>query len=260
MRHAKRQAMAQSAAQEKAEKNKRAHPIIRSLVTLIFLIFVSFAGYQAVVHPDTPLPAAWNPMQPLQISDPVTPITSWKLSRAAADGEICRAVLQGAAGWQNLPDLTTSEQCHIRDRISLRTVGQTQVAPFETRCAIALRMAMWEEHTLQPAAQEFFGTQLTGIDHFGSYSCRRLRTTSGPSARMSTHATADAIDIAGFRLADGRSLRLLDHWNGNTTSASFLRAARDGACKWFSLTLSPDYNRLHADHFHLQSTGWGLCR
>ena len=43
-------------------------------------------------------------------------------------------------------------------------------------------------------------------------------------------------------------------------AAAFLQAARDGACDWFSLTLSPDYNSLHEDHFHLQSRGWGLCR
>ncbi|MEO0904037.1 MAG: extensin family protein, partial [Pseudomonadota bacterium] len=100
----------------------------------------------------------------------------------------------------------------------------------------------------------------SSIDHFGSYSCRVMRTSSGPSTRMSTHATADAIDIAGFGLSDGTRIRLLADWGPDGPKADFLRAVRDGACEWFSLTLSPDYNRLHADHFHLQSRGWGLCR
>lgn len=77
---------------------------------------------------------------------------------------------------------------------------------------------------------------------------------------MSTHATADAIDITGFGLADGREISLIDDWDGDDAKAAFLRAARESACRWFVTVLSPDYNALHADHFHLQSKGWGACR
>lgn len=260
MRHAKRQAMAQNAAKKEKQTKQRASPILRGAVTLTFLGLISFGGYQALVHPETPLPRAWNPTQPLRVSDPVTPITYWKLNRTASDGASCMAALDSAASWQPLADFEVSDQCHIRDRVDLRSVGLARMNTVETRCAIALRLAMWERHSLQPAAQAVFGADLTGIDHFGSYSCRTMRISAGRTARMSTHATADAIDIAGFRFSDGRSLRLIDDWTGDTSAARFLRAARDGACDWFNLTLSPDYNRLHADHFHLQSTGWGLCR
>jgi hypothetical protein len=170
------------------------------------------------------------------------------------------ATLDGFAALRPLAPLEDTEQCFIRDRVSLRTVGDASVTPVETRCAIALRMAMWEQHSLQPAAAQFLGSSVSRIEHIGSYNCRVLRTSSGPSTRMSTHATADAIDIAGFGLSDGTRIRLLADWEPVGPKADFLRAARDGACKWFSLTLSPDYNRLHADHFHLQSRGWGLCR
>jgi hypothetical protein len=77
---------------------------------------------------------------------------------------------------------------------------------------------------------------------------------------MSTHATADAIDVSGFRFSNGKQINLQQDWDGSGPEAAFLRAARDGACDWFRVTLSPEYNNLHADHFHLQSTGWGLCR
>ena len=87
-----------------------------------------------------------------------------------------------------------------------------------------------------------------------------MRTASGPSNRMSTHATADAIDISGFRLANGTQIRLIADWGAASPKSAFLRSVRDGACDWFKMILSPDYNRLHADHFHLQSRGWGLCR
>ena len=119
---------------------------------------------------------------------------------------------------------------------------------------------MWEEHSVQPAAQEMLGRQVREIRHIGSYNCRQMRTSSGLSQRMSTHATASAIDVAGFQLDDGRVIRLISDWEGDDATAAFLRGVRDGACGWFGLTLSPDFNRLHADHFHLQSSGWGGCR
>ncbi len=253
--------MAQEATKPGRDKEPgNGHPVLRGLVALATAGGIAFGGYQLLVHPDTPLPRHWNPTQPLIVSDPVTPITNFKLNRATAEGPTCLAALSDAAVLTKLADFEHSDQCHVRERVDLRSVGQSSLGGLETRCAIALRMAMWEEHSLQPAAAEHLGTTLTAIDHFGSYNCRRLRTSSGPSARMSTHATADAIDVSGFVFADGRRANLRSDWDSGGDTAAFLRAARDGACEWFRLTLSPDYNRLHADHFHLQSIGWGLCR
>jgi hypothetical protein len=260
MRHAKRQQMAQDAARKTRDKTTRSRAVLRGLAAFLFAGLFAFGGYQVLVHPDTPLPREWNPTKSLAVADPVTPLTGWKLNRAAASANACLAALDGYASLQALAPLEDSEQCYIRDRVEVRQVGQARLNPVETRCAIALRAAMWEQHSLQPAATEFLGTSVNRIAHIGSYNCRRLRTSGGTSTRMSTHATADAIDIAGFDLADGTQIRLLRDWEPPGPKADFLRAARDGACDWFSLTLSPDHNRLHADHFHLQSRGWGLCR
>lgn len=252
--------MAQDAAKAQSRKKERSWALIRGLAAFCFAGLLAFGSYQTLVHPDTPLPPAWNPTQPLVISDPVTPLTGWKLNRAASSFEQCLETLDGFAAVQQQEPREDSDQCFIRDRVALRGIGAARLEPVETRCAIALRTAMWERHSLQPAAAEFLGTSVQRIDHIGSYNCRALRTSAGPSTRMSTHATADAIDIAGFGLADGSQVRLIDDWDPPGPKADFLRAVRDGACTWFSLTLSPDYNRLHADHFHLQSRGWGLCR
>ena len=119
---------------------------------------------------------------------------------------------------------------------------------------------MWERHSLAPLALEILGTELAAIDHLSSYNCREIRTPGGSGGRMSTHATAEAIDIAGFRFADGRQVRLVSDWDGSGPEAAYLRAARDSACTWFQTTLGPEYNALHSDHFHLQSRGWGTCQ
>jgi len=87
-----------------------------------------------------------------------------------------------------------------------------------------------------------------------------MRTSRGTSGRMSQHATANAFDIAGFELADGRRINLLSHWNGDGPEAAFLRQVRDGLCEWFNVTLSPDYNALHADHFHVDMGPFLSCR
>jgi hypothetical protein len=260
MRHAKRQQLAQDAAQKKRKEHGRSWALIRGLAAFCFAGVLAFGGYQVAMHPDTPLPRQWNPTQPLAINDPVTPLTGWKMNRAVATETQCLATLDGLATLEPLAPLEDTDQCYIRDRVDLRGVGDARLAPLETRCAIALRMAMWERHSLQPAAAEFLGTTVQSINHIGSYNCRPMRTSSGASTRMSTHATADAIDVSGFRFADGTEARLINDWEPDGPKAEFLRAARDGACEWFSLTLSPEYNRLHADHFHLQSRGWGLCR
>lgn len=212
------------------------------------------------INPTRAIPPGWNPLAPLQVSEPVTLFTNWRLERALNSPEACIKALTTAASIDVLDDFEISDQCHIRGRVNLAGVGLAQINPTETTCAIALRMAMWEQHSLQPAAAKLLDTTVTEIDQIGSYNCRKMRTTSGVSDQMSTHATADAIDISGFQFADGTATRLIDDWEADDAKAQFLRSARDGACDWFRLTLSPDYNSLHADHLHLQSRGWGACR
>ena len=214
----------------------------------------------ALLHPRSPVPDEWHLLRPLSISDPVTPLTDWKLRRALQDGVMCRQILSQRADFTPQEALEDGPGCHIRDRLDLRAVAGAALDPLDTRCQIALRLAMWTEHGIRPAALRHLGEDVARIHHASSYSCRQIRTPGGDGGRMSTHATADAVDIRGVTLANGRRLSLLDGWNGPPEEQAFFRDIRDSACLWFRVTLGPDYNRLHADHFHLQHTGWGLCR
>ena len=213
-----------------------------------------------MVHPDTPLPPEWNPLQPLSIDDPLTSLTHWKLTRALGNPETCLAALETGAKIERKPDFVETSRCGITPQVSLSSAGGASVAPVNTRCQTALRLAMWTQHALQPAAQDLFGQGIAQIKHFSSYSCRPMRTASGDSSRMSSHATADAIDVSGFVLEDDTRVSLLLDWSGDTAKSAFLKYANTSACDWFRLTLGPRFNRLHADHFHLQHTGNGLCR
>jgi len=222
------------------------------------LLLVVLVGFALLRHPDTPLPDRWNVFEPLVVSDPITPITDWKLDWATSDLLLCKQIMQEAGRITEMDDLKGDGDCGItgRGRVSLARVGRADIGPIETACATALRTAMWEEHGVQPIAQALFGARVSRIRHVGSYNCRRI---SG-STRMSTHATASAIDITGFDLSDGTRIRLLKDWQGTDEKAQFLREVRDTSCDWFGTTLGPDYNAAHADHFHLQNKGWGTCR
>lgn len=227
---------------------------------LFVVTLLSFAIGAALFHPDSPLPDEWHPFRPLNVAHPITPLTNWKLSNVRANPELCLAVVSAASNISPLEDKVETEDCEISNRVSFSKVGQTRISELETACQTTLALAMWERHSLQPRAEEILGTKVTGIRQLGSYSCRQIRTASGQGNRWSTHARALAIDVSGFDFADGRRLRLIDDWDGAGDGSAFLKAVRDDACDWFGLTLSPDFNALHADHYHLQVPGWGRCR
>ncbi len=231
--------------------------VLRSIAFLSVAILLMAAFL--IFYPRTPLPDAWNPVRPLSIADPITPLTSWKLRRAHSGAACVAALGTGDIGFDLLEDLEDSDQCHIRDRVRLRALRDVRIAPLETRCSTVLRMALWERHGFTPAAEAILGARVSTLHHLSSYNCRRLRTPGGMSNRMSTHATAEAVDITGVTLDDGRRISLIDDW-GTGPEGRFLRAMRDTACQSFATTLGPDFNRLHADHFHLQTRGFGTCR
>ena len=236
---------------------------------MLWLTFRLFFGFLficaatiafALFHPRSPLPDAWHPFKPLSVLDEITPVTQYKLTQALYGKESCLAALETGARFARLSDFRGSSQCFIRDRVELRGVAGIAMIPVETRCQTALRLAMWAEHGVKPAADRHLEVDLARLIHNASYNCRPIRTVSGNGTRMSSHATAESIDISGVELEDGRVLRLSDGWTAGDKREDFFRDLRDSACDWFRVTLGPDYNSLHSDHFHLQHTGWGLCR
>jgi hypothetical protein len=128
---------------------------------------------------------------------------------------------------------------------------------------VAAALHLWEVRVVQPAAQRHFGTNVRGIQHAGSYSCRRLYGRD--VGNYSEHSTADAVDVIGFQLANGESVSVLRDWPAAGAKSRFLHDVREGACRVFSTVLSPDYNEAHRDHLHLDVANrgggtWTFCR
>ena len=235
---------------------ERAIKWLRRAVYLTIAAAISVGGYQVIYHPDTPLPDHWNPIKPLRITAPTTPLTSWKFGKTGDNAQLCMQALDGFALVKVLDDKLVSDQCHIKSRVLVSNIMGISIRPTETRCDTVLAMAMWLHHGVKPAANTHLGQGITGMRTQGSYNCRKIAGTN----RMSTHATAQAIDIAGFTLADGTQVELKQSWSDPPEQAAFWRDIRDASCTWFHTTLGPDYNHAHHDHFHLQTKGWGMCR
>lgn len=208
------------------------------------------------------------PWTPLDLGAPIGLSTGRKLAALTRDFPQCRARLNAAGvRYTVLPPRRDGARCGYDDGVRFGAGGARRIAfrpaGLGIACPVAAALAMWEWDVVQPAAQAHFGTSVTQIDHFGSYSCRRIYGRD--AGTWSEHATADAVDIAGFRLGDGRRISVVGDWRGNDAKAAFLRDVRDGACRVFATTLSPDYNAAHRDHLHLDqadrgSMAWRACR
>jgi hypothetical protein len=173
---------------------------------------------------------------------------------------LCRSALLGAGyDVETLPDLREKNGCGYQNAVELKQSEHPYSGPVATSCAAAAALALWERDVVRPAAQRRFGQDVARIELAGpSYQCRRIAGRS--DRRLSEHAHANAIDIQGFTLADGRTVTLTAGWRGARADRAFLRDVRDGACDYFQAVLSPDYNRAHRDHLHFDLGRDDMCR
>ncbi|HUE80118.1 MAG TPA: extensin family protein [Sphingomicrobium sp.] len=237
----------------------------RALFWLALLLLLVAAGFYARDyvrrHPQN------VPWTALDLRHPIGMFTLRKLVTLGDQPTQCRALLANAGiGDAPAPARSSGTDCGYGDGMRLAENGRAlNFAPagLVTSCPVAATLALFERDVLQPAARRHFRTQVTAIDHAGSYSCRRLYGRS--SGDFSEHATADAIDIIGFRLADGTRISVVRDWPAGGPKTAFLREIRDGACRLFATVLSPDYNAAHRDHLHFDQAergkmGASLCR
>lgn len=243
---------------------------MRPLTAIKTALFLGIAGFAGVMlygyarsHPED------MPWTPLDLTQPVGAFTGRKIAALGTDARRCEALLDRAGvTFTALPPREGGPQCGYRDGVRLSAAGALDIAyrpeGLGTSCRVAAALALWEWHVVQPAALAHLGSKVAAVEHFGSYSCRRMYGRS--EGGWSEHATANAVDIAGFRLADGRRITIVGDWTGGTpTEAAFLREVRDGACRLFATVLSPDYNAAHRDHLHFDQAdrgtmGWRACR
>jgi len=227
-------------------------------VVLLLLAVLVLAAGQAW-HLGWRPPAQWNPLAPLDVSQPPNWLTGFKLKRLRDDPALCQQALQSSQlRYRAQADSPASAKCPLSNVWRIEG-GQARLSSsFLASCPLAVAYALFERHGLQPVAQRVLGQSVVQVDHLGSFACRNVYNRK--AGRLSQHASANALDIAGFRLRDGQRIVLARDWQGTGDKAMFLREVRQAACEHFSTVLGPEYNAAHRDHFHVDMGRWQVCR
>ena len=200
-----------------------------------------------------------------QASKPVRQATSQSATQFTPrpDTRACLSSLSATrAAFTPLPDQYYGAGCSTLGTVKLASLRSddsrlalTNLGP--VTCPLAETFAAWARYGVDRAAQQILGSALVRIETMGSYNCRNV----AGSDRRSAHATANAIDIAAFVLADGRRISITGDWHGGTPAErQFLSAIHASACKRFGTVLGPAYNAAHRDHLHLELSGSAFCR
>jgi hypothetical protein len=139
--------------------------------------------------------------------------------------------------------------------------GLALSTPATLRCPAVLATALWARDFVLPAAQRLNRGALTVIDAAPSYICRE--TVGGATAKPSEHSYGNALDVQGFRFAEGAAIPVQPREAEGTLAEAFQDAVRASACMEFATVLGPGSNAAHADHLHLdikaRRGGYRLC-
>lgn len=120
-------------------------------------------------------------------------------------------------------------------------------------CTMALALARIELVVEEEAARTF-GEPVVRITQLGTYACREMAAYRG---WVSEHAYANAIDLETFVLKSGKRISVLQSFERGEETRSregaFLRAISRRAYDEdiFSNVLTPFFDKLHRNHFHL---------
>jgi hypothetical protein len=146
--------------------------------------------------------------------------------------------------------------CFVNTAVRVETIEARLSRPVLMSCALASRLDRFEREAVEPLAERDLRRRIVAITHLGAYSCR---ANTGRSGELSQHAYGRAIDISGFRFSDGTAASVQHDWRGRGSVTNFLHDVARNACRYFSVVLTPDSNRDHYNHFHLDIGPGKVC-
>jgi hypothetical protein len=180
---------------------------------------------------------------------PPEPIADCEAKLRAAGVEFAPAELPVKAGNAKRPS------CGVEQAIVYRR-GPAKLrynSPPIVSCGLALGLARFEQ-VLGEEAVRHLGQSVVRVEQGGTYNCRKMARFN----LVSEHAYANAIDIRGVTLKNGRKLSVLSSFGkldaeATRPEARFWRSVAnrlydEGA---FSVVITPFFDGLHKDHIHL---------
>jgi hypothetical protein len=193
---------------------------------------------------------------------PPTRETLERIAPSAAERQCLADLGARHAAFTALPDEYFGAGCSAFNTVHLYSLGgdNSDIAVSnltQVGCPMAKGFASWVRYGVDRAARDMLGSPVVRVETMGSFACRNI---AGRDVR-SAHATASAIDVSGFVLADGRRITVLGNWNAGTPEERyFLRMVHQSACKRFGTVLGPDYNAAHRNHLHIDISPTPFCR
>ncbi len=219
------------------------------------------------------LSAGLSPLPAIDLSSGSGWFIDWRLAQLAHSRDLCQEMFKGPHAIASpVPDRPIgADDCGYVNAFSVKEVGGASVSLSPLTCPATAALSLWVEHVVQPEAERLLGSRVVSIGDLGTYACRdkiggssrrwwnNLLRQIDPSLARSQHATANAVDIGAFKLANGETVSVLDDWRDKGAKGDFLRRVHNGACSYFRVTLGPEFNKEHANHFHLDRGPARIC-
>ncbi len=210
----------------------------------------------ATVAPDKAAPATSTEPPPVTSEAPVTPEpppVAPEPKEERVYQTACPALLQGRVAAEALPPLHEG-QCGAQSPLSITAVSANgRMVPFSTPATLDCQMAGVLPDWISAVDSYLVAHDKTRIESVlvgTSYMCRNVNNAA--IGNLSFHGFADAMDVVGFKLEDGRTVTVGEAWTGSEEQGSrIVRFAHDAACTLFTTTLGPEANALHHDHLHI---------
>ncbi len=234
--------------------------MVRFVLFLLFTGgFLSLCAFESTAQSlpvPTPSPLSGASQNAPEASELVKSSTSSKKQENRIYQAACPILLNGLIKAKKIPPVSEGE-CGERSPLEVTGFASFRLSsPATLNCRMATQIAGWVEE-VDAAARKHLGSGLSTIISSTSYLCRRRN--NAPDGKISEHGFANALDVTGFKLQDGKTVTILDNWGpiGDGTASEitqegeFLRQIRDQACKRFTTILGPESDTHHRDHLHL---------
>ncbi len=231
-------------------------------------IVVLVAACNVAVAQTVPLPRPRPALVPTTAPTPLRPAiiepASAPKTEPAAEPSACRIRLTSdIAIAPSLPPITGPGECGASDPVKLEAVvlpDKRRIAftpPATLRCTMAEAVASWVREDAIALAQDL-GSVLRAIENFDSYDCRGRNRVVG--AITSEHGKANAFDMRGLWLADGKFVEFTDP----NVSHGFREKVRTSVCARFTTVLGPGSDGYHENHIHVdlaqRRSGYRICQ
>ena len=232
---------------------------IRGVFQLILVILVSGATFGAFWF--GLIPQRYSPFAPVSLETAPGWFLDPKLAALRRDPALCQSVLKAPhIDAAPVADQPVKNGCGWSNAVKFAVSGGARLGAEPITCELAAAVTLWIEHEVQPAATAAFGKRVASIEDMGTYDCRNIVGNPMWKDVKSQHASANALDLAGFTLEDGRKISVLKDWPAKTPEGTFLHAIKARSCGYFRVSLGPEANAAHKNHFHFDRGPMWSCR